>query len=395
MMSRTETQDWGRRGGGLRFAIGGVSVRVSSDLPELLEDLERLYPPDHGRGPVDERAIQIDVRARRTRLGHRRYAIYGDDQEITGRRRRCEVFPFVEWGINLRLIATRPEYVQLHAASMSRNGQGFIFAGGSGCGKSTLAAALLAGGWQYLCDEFALIERDTLCLHPFPKALCIKSGSFAALDGLGVPFARREDHVKGLKGRVAYINPLDLRPDAIGSPCSVRAVIFPMYVGTKRPRCVEVSRSRGLLELSGCVFNQHAFADRGLPVLHRLVQDARCFRLEIGDLVETRRALDAALQDAATNANAETSCPPNPAIHGGPRHAIKREGAMVLNRREVLRHGVRLAYTVPAVLTLTSSHAFAQASNPSGMCSTGVQPGGLCQTDSDCCSGDCTLGVCE
>jgi hypothetical protein len=46
-------------------------------------------------------------------------------------------------------------------------------------------------------------------------------------------------------------------------------------------------------------------------------------------------------------------------------------------------------------MTFSAREAFAQASNPSGICSTGVQTGGLCESDADCCSRQCSLGVCE
>jgi hypothetical protein len=64
-------------------------------------------------------------------------------------------------------------------------------------------------------------------------------------------------------------------------------------------------------------------------------------------------------------------------------------------RRDALRLGTRLAYIVPTVMTFSAQKAFAQASNPSGICSTGVATGELCTTDSDCCSGECSLGTCD
>jgi len=130
----------------LQLAIGDFPVSVSSAMPNLLEDLKKLYSLHRDDARNEKPTIRMEVRKTRAPLGRARYAIYGDDQEITQGRIPREVVPYLEWGINLRLMATHPEYVQLHAASMSRDGQGFIFAGESGCGKSTLAACLLARG---------------------------------------------------------------------------------------------------------------------------------------------------------------------------------------------------------------------------------------------------------
>ena len=65
------------------------------------------------------------------------------------------------------------------------------------------------------------------------------------------------------------------------------------------------------------------------------------------------------------------------------------------SRRDILKAGVKVAFVAPAVMTLTSRQAFAAASNPSGVCSTATQTGGLCETDLDCCSRECNLGVCR
>lgn len=87
-------------------------------------------------------------------------------------------------------------------------------------------------------------------------------------------------------------------------------------------------------------------------------------------------------------------------------------------RRELVRHGARLAFVAPAVSTFFASQAY--AANYScyaaghacpgdeaccagltcvdGVCSQSqdcVQAGELCFGDADCCSGDCRFGVCQ
>jgi len=374
----------------LQLAIGDFPVSVSSAMPNLLEDLKKLYSLHRDDARNEKPTIRMEVRKTRAPLGRARYAIYGDDQEITQGRIPREVVPYLEWGINLRLMATHPEYVQLHAASMSRDGQGFIFAGESGCGKSTLAACLLARGWHYLCDEFALIDRATLLLHPFPKALCIKGGSFAVVRREGLRFTRRGDYIKSRKGRVAYINPHDVRSGAIGRPCAVRAIVFPKYSGKDDPRCVPLSRSRAMLELVGCVFNRDAFLDGGLSVIHELLQNANCYRLEVGTPEKTCKLIDSLVGREITFAPAH-----HPATTVSAKPSTRRIEAPTLSRRDMFHRGVKLAFTVPTVATLLSRPAYAAASNPSGACSTGVQTGGLCESDADCCSGDCDFGICN
>lgn len=375
---------------GVRCRIGGISVKLRSELPQVMTDFMALYPVQTPEPDAAERTIQIEVRrSGRSRFGRRLYRVFADGAEVGGQRHSEGVFPVVEWAINLRVIATRPEYLQVHAASMAYRGQGFIFAGESGCGKSTLAAILLARQWRYLCDEFALVDVNNLALHPFPKALCIKAGSYPVLRRLGLSFARSRDHVKELKGRVAYINPG--AHDSVGNVAAVpsRYIVFPVYRSGAKPRMEEIPRPSAVMELYRSCFNRHAFADAGLPLLTRLVTEARCFRLETGEPAETGQLLESLVTASAS-------------IHAPARHRRLNAPSLAFadqnrwrSRREVLRLGVKLAYVAPAVVTLSAKDAFAAASNPSGICSNLLVTGASCNTDDECCSNDCDLGTCR
>ena len=162
-----------------------------------------------------------------------------------------------------------------------------VFAGASGCGKSTLVAGLLPRGWKYLSDEFALIDPSTLYLRPFPKAVCIKAGAFGIVRRMNLPFAGRRYYVKGLKGRVGYINPHDLGPGTIAGPTPVRFVIFPNYVEGREPRLYSLSRARAALSLARCGLNRTVFPNQAIPILSDVVRGADCFRLESGPLADT------------------------------------------------------------------------------------------------------------
>ena len=61
----------------------------------------------------------------------------------------------------------------------------------------------------------------------------------------------------------------------------------------------------------------------------------------------------------------------------------------------MLRIGVKLAYVAPVVLTLNAHQAMTAGSNPSGTCSTLLHTGAACTDHNECCTGTCTLHVCE
>lgn len=373
--------------------IGDFRISLRSDLKSIPADFAGLYGDNQAAPTGAARVIRMDVRkVGRSRLGRALYQIYGDGEPIAGPRHAEQVFPFLEWGINLRVMASDVPYVQLHAASMVRNGSGFIFAGPSGSGKSTLAAGLMTRGWGYLCDEFAMVHPNTASLHSFPKALCIKAGSFACIERLGLRFARRGDYIKGIKGRVAYLRPADVGSHTIADPAPIRYVIFPSYAAGRQPRLEPIARSRAILDLVAGVFNPDRYGMRTVSILTEAVRHAEMFRLDVGDLEETCRLLEERL----CQATALSSMPSSSRVESAPPRSV-RSGKLDRHRprrRDILRLGGKLAYVAPTLMTLTAGQAFAAGSIPSTACSTGLDAGEICETDTDCCSGQCQLGTC-
>jgi HprK-related kinase A len=272
----------------IHVRIGDIDVSLRSEFDEVAEDFAALYRGCRRDEPPCDETIRMEVRSgKRSILGRQRYVVCGDGNVMGKQRRREEVFPYLEWAINWRIIARRRDLLQLHAATMVRDGQGFIFAGSSGSGKSTLVAGLLARGWSYLSDEFALIDPETMNLHAFPKAVCIKQGSFDLVESLNLPFSRDRYHVKAFKGAVAYVSPHDLAPPAIGRPSPIRYVIFPKYTEGRPPRLQPIPRSQAAFALAGCAFNRSIFGPRTMTILSDVVRKSECFALTSGDLAQT------------------------------------------------------------------------------------------------------------
>jgi HprK-related kinase A len=235
----------------------------------------------------------MEVReSRRSILRARRFTVFGDGHVMFKDCRAEEVLPYLEWGISWRLTECLPQFLQIHAAVLARSGQGIILAGISGAGKSTLAAGLLARRWRYLSDEFALIEPNTLRVHAFPKALCIKSGSFGVVEELGLPLWRRRTYFKARKGRVGYINPAETGAGVDSRPTPVRLVVFPRYLENVSPRLRPMSRAEAAFQLASCAFNRNTHGQQTLSILSRLLRRAECYRLDAGPIRETCRLLD-------------------------------------------------------------------------------------------------------
>lgn len=274
------------------YRIGEVPIAVQSDFAEALEDFEHLYGSFRS-APLREGAIVMEARAEAGRVfGRRRYDIYGDGLRIFSGRKATEVFPYLEWGINWRVVRRHGRLLQLHAATLGRAGRTMLFAGNSGCGKSTLAAVLLARGWKYFGDEFALIDVETMHVRPFPKALCVKSGSFELVRRLELPLFRRRHYSKDFKGPVGYIDPRVRCESVATCPAPVDYIIFPQYSPDRVPDLVALPRAAAAFELARCTFNPGDFGRRFMPLVCEFVRRSTCLRLFTGDPGETGECLE-------------------------------------------------------------------------------------------------------
>lgn len=289
------------------YRIGPFEVAVRSDLTEAAADFDHLY--QHCRlGEVAADQLDhagcyvVEAERRGSWWGRSRYTILGDREEIFIGRRRDEVLPYLEWAVNWRVMARAEAYCQLHAATLSFGGAGLLFAAGSGSGKSTLAAGALAehrraAGWRLLSDEFALVDRRSLALIAFPKALCIKAGSFDVVRGLGLPIFARRHYAKATKGRVGFISPAQLTGEVVGPPCPLRAIFFPQYVGDTTPSAEPLARADAVERLCEMLFNRHHLGPEAIVILARIAAGARCWRLSTGRLEPTLDLVQSLMAD--------------------------------------------------------------------------------------------------
>ncbi len=274
------------------FRIGVVHMSLTTTEPRLLDEYTSLYDDyqtDHPGG----RAIKIDVRRSPVSIRHRRrYRITTGGTTHFEPHRFEEVLPYVEWSLNLQIPRIMPESLQLHASAMRVADAGVILPGHSGVGKSTLTAGLLARGWRYLCDEFALIDANTLELQPYPRAICIKRASFPAVRAVGLTIHGGRRYVKAAKGPVGFIKPGSVRRDAIGTCCPVRFVIFPKYTEGAKPALVAITRAEAAFASLPYCYNLLQCSRTGLDVLTEMIRNARCYRLIAGDLEATSELLN-------------------------------------------------------------------------------------------------------
>ncbi len=295
----------------VRFEIGEIGVELRSGSRAIVREFLGLYEPyllalepacrdknvlaGHRETP-EPNLVSVEVRDERRFPWQRGpYALRGESGKGIRLERRFEVLPHLEWLINWEVIQHRNEFLQLHAASLSREGLGLVMPGHTGSGKTTLTAALLARGWSYYCDEFALIHPETLALHPFPRALCIKEPGFEVVDRLALRLERKTPYQKVTKGRVAYLNPLDIRTDIVSRPAPVRWMVFPRYAAGATPTLKPMSPAQAAYEAARQCFNFPVYRGRAVALLAAIVRSAACYQLISGEIEATCDLLDSRL----------------------------------------------------------------------------------------------------
>lgn len=269
------------------FRIGDIPVSVQSVYAPAMRDFAALYSDfELSESPAD--AIRIEViRSENRRVMRRRFEVWGDGEKRAEIWTTRSVLPHIESAINWQIMLYWPRLFQIHAGVVQRNGGGVIFPASPGSGKSTLTTGLVARGWRYLSDEFALIDPESLELRPYPKSICLKHGSFGVLKELGLHRRDRRVYYRSKKGRVVFISPREFGPAAVGEACPLNHIIFVRYQPNTSPSIRRITRADAVLRMTRESFNFMKFRSTGIDLLAKVVRQADCFELTAGGINET------------------------------------------------------------------------------------------------------------
>lgn len=191
------------------------------------------------------------------------------------------LFYAVEQELTIALQSLRPDLLFLHAAVLTLDGRAILLAGDSAAGKSTLAFALARHGFAYLSDELAPIALESMCVHPYPRALLLKQ---PPPDGYELPEATRRT-ARGLHVPVSALG----RGRPPEDPVPLDAIFFlePWQAGRRAPRANPVRAAEATLRLLANALNPAAHPDDGLDAAIAIAGSARCFTLSAAELHTT------------------------------------------------------------------------------------------------------------
>ena len=131
--------------------------------------------------------------------------------------------------INLSYGKNSSDWMALfHASAISDGQHSIIFLGESGSGKSTIAACLMSSGFDFLADDFVILDKENGHVFVSPGALSVKRQAVAML----LPHfpqlsSLREYYYPLMQKNVRYLPPVNRHTERSNFPC--RALVYVKY----------------------------------------------------------------------------------------------------------------------------------------------------------------------
>jgi HprK-related kinase A len=284
----------------LALRIGPVAFRIGSAWRAPLDALARLYAgyPAPADGLCDF-TVRLEPERPWRRWLRPSVAIRGDYiLPDAAPLSLAHGLLAAEMGMNLQMALGQKSWLLLHAATVEKDGRAIVMTGESGAGKSTLAALLGERGWRLMGDEFALLDLASGVLLPFPRAISLKNGAIAVMEG-EVEAARFGPRLVGTpKGDIRHLRP---NADAIarmGEGARPALILFPRFGAAAAIR--GVGQAETFMRLTQASTNYVALGRAGFDALAGLVTRVPALAIDypdtetaIGLIADFRRELAA------------------------------------------------------------------------------------------------------
>lgn len=283
--------------GGLTLKIGSFDVCLSSNLPNVAEDLHRLYADyelSTEQGVVDF-YVTVKPPSRLRRWLRPQVQFYLDANSPFKPLPLAQGFAMFEWGLNWCIASNAHQYLNIHAAVVERNGKALILPGTPGSGKSTLCAGLVSQGWRLLSDEMTLIGLDTGLVHPIPRPISLKNESIDIVRSLSSDIYIGQTVMDTAKGTVAHMRPPLASVRAGEETATPAFIVFPKYTKGAQTCLAPIGQGRTLLQTAENSFNYHVLGAEGFSVLANVVAQCGCFEFTYPSMSEGISAMEGLL----------------------------------------------------------------------------------------------------
>lgn len=280
---------------GLKIKIGPFNVKLSSNVPSLLDNFYFLY----GDCAIidDQQYIDFHICIKPPSIFRRWYRpqvnFFLNEFRPFKPLPIDQTMAFFEWGLNWAIAQHALQYLIIHSAVVEKNGQAIILPGMPGAGKSTLCAALVHHGWRLLSDEQALITQDAAEIVPLARPINLKNQSIEVIRDFCPEAKFGQVFKQTSKGDICHVKPPTNAIKQISVNARPFAIIFPSYHReSKQTKLTAMAKGETLIELINHCFNYSILGLDGFKRLTTLVENSHCFSLSYSDLTSAISALD-------------------------------------------------------------------------------------------------------
>ncbi len=266
----------------ISLRVGPRTLRVGSDWARPVAALCALYAEYPAASDIPHFTVRLEAAHWWRRFIRPSIAICGDytlpDAVPQGLHHGLIA---AEMAMNLQMALGERRFLLLHAATVEKDGKALILTGESGSGKSTLSALLMARGWRFMGDEFALIDPETGLAWPFPRPISLKNASVAVVETLLPKCHWGLWQRDTAKGDIRHLVPDAKALAAADTPARPALILFPAFGPAAETR--PVGQGEVFVRLTQASTNYTALGERGFAALGKLVSTLPAFAIDYPD----------------------------------------------------------------------------------------------------------------
>ena len=267
----------------LFLSILGCTVRIRCQE----EEARRLLTGNYVLRHESPEHVELEYEIGKYREGSS-YFLQRGGQPVRTVTEADDLLFFFEEDLTLELQRVRANLYFLHAAALEWAGKACLLVAPSGSGKSTTTWALLHHGFDYLSDELGPVDLNTLKVHPYPHALCLKAEPPAAYPlPAGV-----------LRTTQTFRIPPDTLPGKVSTdPLLLAALFFLQYSPeASSPVVQSLSKAEAGVRVFASALNPLAHPGEGLDGAIKIAAASPCFKLTTADLPSTCRLVQSTIE---------------------------------------------------------------------------------------------------
>lgn len=287
------------RGPGLTLHLPPFVARLTSDVPRVAADLQRLYGEFELGADTDFADFHLAVNHDRgwhawwRRLSGRRQARFSTDGLAAFTTLRAtQAFHMIEWGLNWAVTAHAHHYVVYHAAVLERGGRAVVLPAPPGSGKSTLTAALAQRGWRLLSDELALLDSREGLIYGLARPVNLKNQAIAVMRAFAPDAVMTEPVADTLKGTLSLMKAPGDAIARVREGARAAWVVVPSYEPGAEARLEPLPKAQAHLLLADQAFNYDIHGVAGFEATADLVDQSACWAFTYSSLDDAMRVFD-------------------------------------------------------------------------------------------------------